>query len=1284
MFWKDQFAIYPGALAASLSHRESTTQQIYLNNPVSPDADFTVTVSNNLAGSQVVYDYKDSLTGGVTYNWTEISTTGTLLADISETDNAAQEVVLNNFTVPFYGTHYDRVYVASNGLLTFGSPSTDSGNDIIPYEYEPNNFIALFWDDLDTNDAIADDGGEVYFQEFADRLIVQYEAVMRDSDSDPTTESNTFQVVLHASGLIEVFYKQMGGDLRSATIGIEDSSGTNGIEVLYNGYRTIHPTFTLSDGLALSYMPEPAKFVQVSPLTGTTTTGNTSVLEFSFNSFDLAPGRYTANIDLAHTGTGTTPWTIPAVLEVTNPPTQIAITSPQDGTVFWSDQSLRIYVSASDDDFGIERVEFFYDETKFHEDLSPSYYYYWPNPSIGTYALTARAVDPFGTVTISDPVTITVLEDSDGDRLEDPWEILYFGDLSQDDLGDFDGDGAANRLEYDRGTDPTDPNETPVNQPSIIVITEPVAAYTVFQGNNIYLEADVSDPDSELDRVDFYYGDSFIGSDTSVNYGSAARSWYNAPHGTHSLTARAVDIYGAVTISDPVTITVLQDSDSDRMEDDWERTHFGDLAQNPLGDYDGDGLDNLSEYDLGTDPSSVDTDGDGLSDAIESSILASNDPNNYYYLDPTNADTDGDGINDGDDSADGDTLSNLEELALGTDLNLADTDADGVFDDVEVEIGTDPTISNDFANMDSDGDGLSDLFELNFGTDPNDPDTNDNGMNDGEELDNGGDPINPGPPPPPLTPGPPPGVDPNPTPPDPIVPGGYDILIEAVKVSQPKHGFAPYQEINPTKRYLTQSSSQSFSGGCPESGPRNVSGSKTTTIDPLTGASETTGDTFVNSGGAAESSTRKSGTRQISSYDDPPNEETDCTGTIRYNSHLSSEYTTSALILNGMSELLDYEEEFVRGTPYAYRNLHENELRFDYQKVKFKFKWHDGVDEEAKFTIEFLVIFIPEDDPETEEVDESEQVEFVKTIRWDGHGAESPVFEINPDSLKSGADGRYQLLKVDLGYLVDEQEPAVGAEYNLFDGPQRYLKGRRINFELDGAEDIPSAQIDWDGTFGVTSIGGGHRTWKVYLDPASSSETDYKTVIAEIASSIVAEEEILVCKYVLGIHSNAGPDSGFTAGHAWITVADWTNGTNPTVTRLGLWPDEHQRTIDNGDESDVRENLEKSVLGAYNRFYLLSPSEFQNLINFRNQHAEWTYFNTCANWAMDAVQAAVGEEVDASDTVFFGTPRKISESIISLEAEEPTTGLEPRDSGADIEEGSSTGNSTWTGTSFSN
>jgi len=456
LFWYDQFGVFPSTVVATLTHRDSTTQQLYLNNPVSPDANFTVTLSNNLAGTQIIYDFEDNLTGGAVYNWTDISTSGTLLPDISETDNAAQEVVLNNFTFPFYETSYDQVYVASNGLLTFGSPSTDSGNDAIPYEYEPNNFIALLWDDLDTNDAIADDGGEVYFQEFADRIIVQYERVMRDSDSDRSTQSNTFQVVLHASGLIDVHYKEIGGYTGSATVGIEDSSGTNGIEVFYNGYRTIHPTFELSNGLALSYTPQSAKFVQVSPLTGTTTTGSSSTLEVNFNSYDLAPGTYVTDIEIAHSGTGTTPWIITAVLEVINTPATISITWPADGDTIWSDQSLRINVSASDDDFGIERVEFFYNETRIGEDTTPSYNYYWADPIIGSYALTARAVDPFGTVTISDPVNVTVLADSDLDRMDDAWEQQHFGSLNQEASADFDGDGVPNVFEYNHKTDPID------------------------------------------------------------------------------------------------------------------------------------------------------------------------------------------------------------------------------------------------------------------------------------------------------------------------------------------------------------------------------------------------------------------------------------------------------------------------------------------------------------------------------------------------------------------------------------------------------------------------------------------------------------------------------------------------------------------------------------------------------------------------------------------------------------------------------------------------------------
>ena len=45
--------------------------------------------------------------------------------------------------------------------------------------------------------------------------------------------------------------------------------------------------------------------------------------------------------------------------------------------------------------------------------------------------------------------------DSDGDGLDDDWEVAYFNDLSQGAAGDFDQDGQSNRDEFRAGTDPS-------------------------------------------------------------------------------------------------------------------------------------------------------------------------------------------------------------------------------------------------------------------------------------------------------------------------------------------------------------------------------------------------------------------------------------------------------------------------------------------------------------------------------------------------------------------------------------------------------------------------------------------------------------------------------------------------------------------------------------------------------------------------------------------------------------------------------------------------------------
>jgi serine/threonine protein kinase len=81
-----------------------------------------------------------------------------------------------------------------------------------------------------------------------------------------------------------------------------------------------------------------------------------------------------------------------------------------------------------------------------------------------------------------------------------------------------------------------------------------------------------------------------------------------------------------------------------------------------------------------------------------------------------NADTDADGLTD------------LQEIELGTTINDRDSDDDGVEDLAEVDAGTNPM------HWDSDDDGLSDGDEIVKGTDPLNPDSDGDGWSDGEEV----------------------------------------------------------------------------------------------------------------------------------------------------------------------------------------------------------------------------------------------------------------------------------------------------------------------------------------------------------------------------------------------------------------------------------------------------------------------------------------------------------------------------------------------------------------------
>ena len=139
--------------------------------------------------------------------------------------------------------------------------------------------------------------------------------------------------------------------------------------------------------------------------------------------------------------------------------------------------------------------------------------------------------------------------------------------------------------------------------------------------------------------------------------------------------------------------------------------------------------------------SDPDSDNDDLSDLFEDRFFGNN--NGVVEASDLTPQT-------GAGNADSDTLTNREEETEGTNPNLADTDSDGLDDDVEVEGSSNPFFQGGFFTdglpgdrtnplvTDSDGDGLTDSEEVldsnGFFSDPNRNDTDGDGVKDFSEV----------------------------------------------------------------------------------------------------------------------------------------------------------------------------------------------------------------------------------------------------------------------------------------------------------------------------------------------------------------------------------------------------------------------------------------------------------------------------------------------------------------------------------------------------------------------
>jgi len=233
------------------------------------------------------YEWIDSdEANGPDYVWNDISGSGTAITNWTPTgtfsalDEGYAGPIDIGFDFKFYNELYNEIYFGSNGFVSFQSITGNTySNAQIPSSSTPNALISAIWDDLDGGN-----GGTVYYESFNDKFVVQYDNWGEYFGSG----TFTYQVVLHKSGKVMIYYNSMTGDLSSSTVGIENHNGDDGLQVAYNASY-------ISNEKAIQFTAEP-DWLALSNNAGMLYNGNDMNIELSFMTEDYPQGTYTMDI----------------------------------------------------------------------------------------------------------------------------------------------------------------------------------------------------------------------------------------------------------------------------------------------------------------------------------------------------------------------------------------------------------------------------------------------------------------------------------------------------------------------------------------------------------------------------------------------------------------------------------------------------------------------------------------------------------------------------------------------------------------------------------------------------------------------------------------------------------------------------------------------------------------------------------------------------------------------------------------------------------------------------
>mgnify|MGYP003827532425 CR=1 FL=1 len=278
-----------GSIGLSLagSGTENAVSLIRFANKEKPEMLFGYAIEGVGGPDSAGYKWIDSREpNGPVYSWEDISTTGTELTNWIQTGtyNAKDEgytAVNLGFPFKYYGQTTNAVYANSNGFVSFAVPTVTSFTNVaLPNTANPNGIMAAFWDDLDGSTA-----GQVFYKNFPDKTVIQYKNWQKYSAS---TSSLNFQIVLFASGKILFLYDNMNATLNSASVGIENQTGTVGLGAAYNANF-------VQNSLAVEFKAEP-DWLAATNMSGMLYNGNSAAVKLTMNSAGLPLGTYSMDM----------------------------------------------------------------------------------------------------------------------------------------------------------------------------------------------------------------------------------------------------------------------------------------------------------------------------------------------------------------------------------------------------------------------------------------------------------------------------------------------------------------------------------------------------------------------------------------------------------------------------------------------------------------------------------------------------------------------------------------------------------------------------------------------------------------------------------------------------------------------------------------------------------------------------------------------------------------------------------------------------------------------------